>query len=208
MKTVLITQRLVQESRYQEERDALDVRWNLFLEKAGLIGIPVPSGIDLDQLISAVNNISGLVISGGGDLGALSNDPSEKARDALESSLCDRMFKLRLPVLGVCRGMQMLAYRDGFSLCKSDGHVGTRHVLKVALESKWFAGHDGQGVNSYHNYSIYGTGTGLKPAGYATDGVIEAIESPNQRIAGIMWHPEREQSYSTADVDLFRSFFE
>ena len=62
MKTVLITQRLVQESRYQEERDALDVRWNLFLEKAGLIGIPVPSRIDLDQLISAVNNISGLVI--------------------------------------------------------------------------------------------------------------------------------------------------
>ncbi|MEM7406433.1 MAG: gamma-glutamyl-gamma-aminobutyrate hydrolase family protein [Pseudomonadota bacterium] len=207
MKVVLVSQRIDRIESYGERRDALDVRWCEFLASAGLLGIPVPSMVDVDALIGALDSLAGLVLTGGNDLSTKSNDADSALRDRTESVLLDRMDHLGLPVVGVCRGMQFLAARAGFELDPIEDHVAVRHEVTALSGSTRFASHAARVVNSFHNYGVYGTAADYTAALAAPDGSIEAIEADSAAVFGVMWHPEREANFHPADIDLFRGVF-
>lgn len=207
MKVVLVSQRIDRIQAYQERRDALDTRWTEFLASAGFLGIPVPSLIDVDALVNAVGSLAGVVLTGGNDLSAQTDDPDSALRDDIEARLCDRMARLGLPVMGVCRGMQFLAARAGFELRHIEDHVAVRHRVTRLAESNCFHAHHDREVNSYHNFGVYGAAAGYTAALAAPDGSVEAIESRCAAVYGVMWHPEREANFHPADIDLFREVF-
>lgn len=203
-----MTQRLSRHAEYAEERDALDVRWTHFLRKAGLLPVPVPSAVDVEAFLKVIGNVAGLLLTGGNDLGAITEDPLSLRRDALEESLYVNMEARHLPICGVCRGLQFLAHRNGFHIGGVSGHAGTRHHLRVESSSRWLKGHADSEVNSYHNFGPIAGESPLRVAAVAPDGNIEAVEHPDQPMLGVMWHPEREDPFREADIALFREFFQ
>lgn len=199
MKPLLVTLRIDQDEKTGELREALDVRWAEFLERAGFFPILVPSGASLDALLAAVSAPAGILLTGGNTVGG--EDAASRRRDATERELLGRMPKAR--VLGVCHGLQTLVVHAGGTLNLISGHVRQRHPITIA-ESRWLAAHKGLDVNSYHGDGIADPGS-MTVAARAADGSIEAAESGTR--LGIMWHPERESPFRQEDLDLFRTFF-
>jgi N5-(cytidine 5'-diphosphoramidyl)-L-glutamine hydrolase len=80
-----------------------------------------------------------------------------------------------------------------------EGHVALRHRLSGEAS--------GQDVNSYHRLGARTSVADLEVQATAPDGVIEAVRHRRRRVAGIMWHPEREEPATAADLAQLRSFF-
>jgi putative glutamine amidotransferase len=180
-----------------ETRDALDQRLNGFLLAAGFIPVPVPNGLslqspdDLDHWLAAVSP-QAVVLSGGNDIGQC------PARDRTESRLLDHAHARNLPVLGICRGMQMLAHCSGGELKPVTGHVRTRHRLSGLIVAE---------VNSYHGLALDGCPQGFEVLARSEDGEIEAIRHLHLRWQGWMWHPEREAGFASHDIQRIRQLF-
>jgi putative glutamine amidotransferase len=141
--------------------------------------------------------ISGILLTGGNDLSAYGGDAPE--RDATENILIDIADKRTLPVLGVCRGMQMIQHRFGIRLERVAGHVTPRQVISIDGESAE--------VNSYHNFGARETRPPLEAWAFAEDGVVKAVRHTTERMMGIMWHPERLNPFASRDISLFQQFF-
>lgn len=208
MRPVLVSQRLVRASGYDEVRDALDIRWAPFLNAAGFVAVPLPSGGDIAAFLASFSDIAGVVLSGGNDLAGVNDDPLSEARDAFEHELCDVAAARHWPVLGVCRGLQLIAARTGMALEAVSGHVATRHDVTIEAGGRWLQSAAARSVNSYHGFAP----SGAEPddfviLGRSADGVIEAMEHRDLPVAAIMWHPEREDRFDPADIALFRHFF-
>jgi anthranilate/para-aminobenzoate synthase component II len=203
MKVVAVTQRIDVLSDRAEIRDSLDSRLvSLFLE-LGKLAIPVPSGLckasgdegwdfrDLDFWLAAVRPTS-VVLSGGNDLGEVPH------RDNLELRLLDYAKFHRLPVLGICRGMQVMADWAGVKLRPVRGHVRTRHRILGEISGE---------VNSYHSFSINSCPPEFDTLARSEDGEIEAIRHRFLRWEAWMWHPEREDLFIQRDLVRIESLF-
>ncbi|MBB2933526.1 putative glutamine amidotransferase [Amycolatopsis bartoniae] len=184
-----MTQRIVVDPVTGEIRLALDVRWARFLAAAGLIPVPLPLEAALARQVMRAAGCAGLLLTGGNDLGEVPE------RDELELSLLAAALARRLPVLGVCRGMQLILSAFGGVLQKVEGHVGVQHRLA-----------DGRVVNSYHNW-----GAVEAPREFTVtarhEGVVEAIRHRVAPVVGTMWHPERTDPFDPADLALFTELF-
>ncbi len=197
MKTVAVTQRVSIVPAYGERRDCLDQAWTKFLAACGLLPILLPNVTEVALALCEGAEIAGLVLTGGNDLAVLGGDAPE--RDAVESAVLDRAERRRLPVLGVCRGMQVIQQRFAIPLRPVQGHVTPRQVIRIGGELIE--------VNSYHRFAAFDSRPPLNVWAVAADGVVEAIRHSAQSITGIMWHPERCAPFSSADVALFRQVF-
>jgi putative glutamine amidotransferase len=197
MKAVAITQRVSVVPAYGERRDCLDQAWTKFLSACGLLPVLIPNVTEAAIALCEGNAITGLVLTGGNDLAALGGDAPE--RDAVENVLLDLAERRRLPVLGVCRGMQLIQQRFAIPLCRVEGHVAQRQVIRI--EGKR------QEVNSFHHFAAFESRPPLDVWAVADDGVVKAIRHTAQAITAIMWHPERFTPFSPADVVLFRQVF-
>ena len=129
-------------------------------------------------------------------------------RDITETALLQASIDSGWPVIGVCRGMQVLNVFHGGTLTRLSGHTGVRHALAVrspmsGLPDLTF---DGE-VNSFHDFGITpeGLGKGLRSLA-DVDGWPEAFEHDDYRHLGIMWHPERCDPFSSNDLLLFHRF--
>jgi len=125
MKIVAVTQRVVVDPPHGTRRDCLDQVWVKFLLECGLIPIPIPNSVEAALQISG--KVSGIVLTGGNDLIACGGDAPE--RDETETALLDLAVHRDLPVLGVCRGMQMIQHRFGTRLQHVHGGLRTPHKL-------------------------------------------------------------------------------
>ena len=194
MKRILISQRIDVVQGRNEERDALDVRWAELLFSLGFLPIPVCSALADQPDYLALLQPDAIILSGGNDIGQAA------ARDTLETQLLDYAKAKQLPVLGVCRGMQMLNHYLGGSLVTVSGHIATRH----SLDGEWAKEYGYQQVNSYHNQAITGAtlAPGLEVLASSPDGVIEAVQCSDLPWLGIMWHPERKTEFQLADQQL------
>jgi putative glutamine amidotransferase len=177
-------------------------------------GIPVllpaeeESARDPGELLDVLD---ALVLSGGADLDPASYgaEPHAKTvgykaeRDRFEIALCRGAIERDLPVLGVCRGMQLMNVALGGTVLQHLGdstqHVempGTFSTHKVRLEpgslAARAAGAERAEVRSHHHQALERLGEGLTPTAWSVpDDLIEAVEMPGRTFAvGFMWHPE------------------
>lgn len=196
-----LTMRVTQLPGSSERRDAIAQDWTHFLAATlpGAAWLPLPNvGERVTELAEAFG-VTGVVLTGGDDWGVYPE------RDATEAALFRWAMAQNLPVLGVCRGAQVVNRLLGGSVREGavDGHAGVRHGL--ANRADWVPAE----VNSYHHRVM--TADTLAPslecAGQAPDGTVEAFWLPCGRVTGIVWHPERENPYRACDVALLQRLF-
>lgn len=197
MKKVGVTQRVLNLTQFGERRDCLDQAWPRFLTACGLMPLALPNVIEAAMAVCNGADVSGFVLTGGNDLAALGGDAPE--RDAVENALLDFAEQRGLPVIGVCRGMQLIQERFAIPLRRVEGHVVQRQMISVEGEPRE--------VNSYHYFGAQETKPPLAVWAVAPDGVVKAIRHSSRAITGIMWHPERRTPFSPSDVALFRQIF-
>jgi len=142
-------------------------------------------------------HLKGVILSGGNDLIEVGGDAPE--RDDMEQSLLKYCPEHHIPVLGVCRGMQLggVFYRG--KLEKIPNHTGTRHSISWQNAKRE--------VNSYHNYGFLRVPDCFEILAKAEDNIIESIHHKSESFLGIMWHPEREVKPDPLDVQLFKGHF-
>lgn len=195
MKRVGITQRVEVVAAYGERRDCLDQAWSGLFSRIGLDLVPVPNALVDVAGWARRQALDGLVLSGGNDLahlpGATRMAPE---RDACERELLSWAASAQLPVLGVCRGMQMINCYLGGILSPVVDHVATLHPVSPLDDAALFK--DYGMVNSYHDWGIDSAGlaAGLQAIVLAEDKTIEAFRHVSLPWFGVMWHPERENS--------------
>lgn len=199
MKIILLTQRVDINGAYKERRDALDQRYSDYIASLGFAPYPVPNLPDLIPTMFEGLDIAGLFLTGGNDLSDYGGDAPE--RDATEKKLIAYCRDRNVPILGVCRGMQVLVhYCAGATLSKSPDHVGLRHDVKGLINKN---------VNSYHGWKIDPfENPDYRVLARSADGNTEALCHVSQPIMGIMWHPEREGKADQTEKQLYKTFFE
>jgi putative glutamine amidotransferase len=166
---------------------------------------------------TAMDGLDGLVLAGGTDIDAAlygavrhpeTGDP-DCDRDRAEVALLREALERDLPVLAICRGMQMLNVALGGTLAQHiEGHrcpgEAVAHGLSIAPGSR-LDGILGTAVNSRHHQCVERLGDGLVVVGRATDDVVEALELPGKHfVVGVQWHPEDRME----DWKLFAAFRE
>ncbi len=190
----LVTQRVVSDPVTHERRDALDQNWSAFLSACGFLAVPVSNHTGRAGELWTRLNPAALVLTGGNDLIELSGDAPE--RDDAERALLARALAEKVPVLAICRGMQLLLRHFGVPLGPVAGHVAERHAITFEGRRRI--------VNSYHRFGALQAPAEWMVSGRSGDGVIEAVRGTRDAFLGLMWHPEREAPFAEADIDLVR----
>jgi putative glutamine amidotransferase len=199
------------------------------VQQAGGVPVLLPPQLDVDSLETLWSRLDGLVLTGGGDL-----DPARfgearhaavydvsAARDELELTLSRRALDDDVPVLAICRGIQVLNVALGGTLYqdipsdipealqhsqKAPRHEAT-HPVKVMGEGTRLGAIVGDlelNVNSFHHQAIRKLGDGLREVAWAPDGVIEGVELPGDGfVVGVQWHPEELVGHDRAARSLF-----
>jgi gamma-glutamyl-gamma-aminobutyrate hydrolase PuuD len=208
---VAVTQRVDSIAHIGEKRDAIAQNLLLWLTEAGFLPVQVPNilekqsfnkftGKDNPNILAdwlTIIKPRAMVLSGGNDIGECPE------RDATEAHLLSWASKHHIPVLGICRGLQMMASWAGSGLIKVEGHVRTRHQLRLNEQDDNYP----DNVNSFHNWALDGCPPGFRIMALAEDGTIEAVTHNNLSWEGWMWHPEREMPFSTCDTQRLKNLF-
>ena len=186
--------------------------------KAGATPVVIPPFEDKDALANVLDHVDGLLLSGGGDLNPLftGEEPVPQLhavnykRDLAELLLIRLAYDRQIPMLGICRGIQMLAValdgsvwqdigsqQPGQPLLKHDQQLDRRyasHTVDIATDSTILRPLLGDGpvaVNSFHHQAVRDAGPRLRVCATAPDGTVEAVESSEHKsILGVQWHPE------------------
>lgn len=148
---------------------------------------------------------SGLILSGGGDIGTISNKKIDLIRDNIEKKLYKFFLKTNKPILGICRGFQFIANQNNINLEKQVGHVRKFHKLKLAKNQ--FIKKKIIFVNSYHNYIIRTVPKNFMNISSTKDGSIEIMAHKKKRILCLMFHPERNMRSKNYMLNVIKSFF-
>jgi gamma-glutamyl-gamma-aminobutyrate hydrolase PuuD len=194
---IAISQRVTVLLDREERRDAIDQRWFDFFHQCDLLPILIPNHKTLAAKILNQTPVKGVLLTGGNDLISYGGDAPE--RDSTELYLLQYCMEKNLPLLGVCRGMQLIQDHFGVKLAKVTNHVATIH--KIKFQNKEIE------VNSFHNFAALDSTEDLRIIGQSNDEVVEAIEHQHFPIQGIMWHPERNSPFQEFDINFVKSFF-
>ncbi len=175
------------------------------VQAAGGLAAMLPPD-DPSHAASVVGRLDGLVVAGGPDVeperyGAEREPrtgPPARERDAWELALIRAALDSDMPLLGICRGMQLLNVALGGTLVQHiDGHTedvgvfGSHPVTPVAGTRYAAVVPEKMCVPTYHHQAVDRLGEGLRTSAHATDGTVEAVELPGDRfVLGVQWHPE------------------
>jgi len=198
-------------------------------------GIPLVLPPQEDHAAVLTERIDGLLLSGGGDVAPERYGTSDvhpttygvhALRDRFELELVDAANARNMPILGICRGLQLLNVAYGGTLVQdvaSSESEALEHRQHETKRAKDDLGHQvrldpnsvlaaiyGQetiGVNSFHHQAIDAVGDGLTVIGRATDDVIEAVADARRPfVLAVQWHPEMLFERHADHLELFRSF--
>jgi putative glutamine amidotransferase len=196
MKKVGVTQRQLPVSATGEVRFALDERWSHFLWDVGIMAIALPNVPDVALSTAKELDLDGIILSGGGDLANYGGDSPN--RDETERSLLSWAIEEGKPLLGVCRGMELVADVMGCTLVRIEGHVGVKNHVEGPLITG--------SVTCYHDWAIKDVPTSLVGLAWSGD-VLEAFATPDGGVLSVMWHPEREWPNNPAATQLVQDHF-
>lgn len=196
----------------------------------GMTPLLIPNGRPMDEVEVFLDRIDGLALSGGGDVDPASyGAPNEHAYDTAvdvdtwERALIVEARRRRMPLLAICRGIQILNVAHGGTLDQEILEAGTIHEpLSGKTGNEMLAtnhpvhlveggdlhhiyGTTDLTVNTIHHQAIDTLGDGLEVEGTAPDGIVEAVRSsdPEWWCVGVQWHPERNDD---RDEALFAAF--
>lgn len=201
------------EPAYQREL-ALGLTYPEAIRKAGAVPVIIPP-LDVDGIEPLLDGLSGLCLSGGPDLhpsiyGADPHaelGPTEPQLDAFEIALLRAAEEREMPVLAICRGMQVLNVARGGSLVQDLPSERPSYVEHRQRKAGSIATHDVSlqqdsllatclgaqelRVNSFHHQAVERLGDGLQVVGWASDATIEAIEATDRAFTvAVQWHAE------------------
>lgn len=178
------------------------------------------------------DEFQGLLLMGGSDVSPAlygearnsSTESSDDARDALELALIRKSLDRDLPLLAICRGLQILNVAHGGSLIQ---HLNSTERHRVRPANRGLPAHPVEieagsrlarivgeplllEVNSRHHQAIARLGGGLRASAHdPADGTIEAVERPDKRfVVGVQWHPENMAPMDSREAKLFEAFAE
>jgi putative glutamine amidotransferase len=202
------------------------------IERAGGAPVLIPLLESPESVTAIRRRLDGLLLTGGGDL-----DPAlygeaplpecgepERERDEVEVALTRWALDERLPLLGVCRGMQLLNVVQGGSLYQDivtqrpgaprhdiiERPRGSRsHEIAIDPSSRLAAilGAPRQQVNSLHHQAVNRVGAGIEVVAWSEDGIAEAMELPDHPFAlAVQYHPEELVPEDEASHRLFAAF--
>lgn len=202
--TVFFSQRLDVNPSYHERRDCIDQRLVCFLKECGYLPVALPNNEEIIKDYFNLVSPKAIVLTGGNSLEKYGGNAPE--RDRTDKYLIEKSIENDIPLIGICRGMQSILDYFGEELVNIHGHVATRHFIR-SLDGKSTCFN--REVNSFHNQGLYELKKDdLTVLATSEDGVLKAIVHKKKPIMGIMWHPERERTFSILDINLFRTFIE
>lgn len=220
---------------YQRERNAYCVVVTEYIDSvfaSGGIPVNIPTINDEDDYDYYIEMIDGLLLTGGNDINprCYGEEPLkeinriEPYKDRYEMGLFKRAYDMRMPILGICRGNQLINVALGGSLYQdinrqipdSYGHYPKEvpddelyHSVNIAKGSRLYEimGEEHLLVNSFHHQAVKSMGTNLAAAAFSKDNIIEATESIEDRfLLGVQWHPECLTKRYPEFLKLFKSF--
>ncbi len=188
------------------------------VRKAGGVPVVLPASLETEDLDDFLLKTDAILFSGGGDLNPLllGEEPVRELRgicakrDLQELVLMRRALDKQMPILGICRGVQVLAAASGGKvvqdiyssalydkpLIKHSQDLGRQfasHTVRIEKGSILHSlfGTETVEVNSFHHQAVSDPGLGMKITAKSPDGVAEAIESTEfKSVLGVQWHPE------------------
>lgn len=200
------------------------------VQRAGADVLLLPPTDHRDALNRYLALVDGLLLPGGEDIDPrhMGEEPSPRLglvnplRDAFELEMARLAFAARKPTLGICRGVQVMAvalggklHQDVTSLPQAIQHTqlaprwSTSHRVRVEAGSRlaeWLGGTE-VFTNSFHHQVVAEVPAGLRMVATAGDGLIEAIESADDRVfVGVQWHPEETSQSDDPSRLLFQNF--
>jgi len=215
-----------------EDRLVLPDTYIKAVSESGGTPIILPKVADDAQIRMQLDQIDGLLLSGGDDIdpGLFGEDPHPKlgiiepGRDEYESKLIKSCLKDNLPILAVCRGAQILNITEGGTMYQDiydqveenviqHQQKASRNFLSHSIEVKVdsllhsILGETSVRTNSFHHQANRAVPSPFQITAYSNDGVIEAIESTSHNfVLGLQWHPEG--SFPTDDYSkkIFAAF--
>lgn len=230
--TCSLTASVIGDSVYSLERNIIARDYAGVIEHAGGTPLLIPHVGDLECIDQYLGVLDGLVLSGGGDIDPLLFDQEphrnigsvDRVRDKMELQLTQKALNQDLPLLGICRGIQMLNVAAGGTiyqdigaempqptLCHSQTGAGwyASHTIDILPDTRLLQvfGSPIARVNSYHHQAVRDVAEGFIVTAKAKDNVIEAIESPAHRFAlGVQCHPELMWEQHPEALSLFTAF--
>jgi putative glutamine amidotransferase len=204
------------------ERIALNANYVRALIAADLVPLLVPPLLDPDRAGAVLAAVSGLVLTGGEDVhparyGAMPHAKLEEpdtTRDAIELALYRAARERRLPVLAICRGIQLVNVAEGGTLYQdlpsqhpspvNHADPTGRHALRIEPGSLLHRTvGDPASVNSRHHQAVQALAPGLRAVAWAEDEVIEGVElrAGDAWLLAVQWHPEDD-----VEKGLFEGF--
>lgn len=208
MKKIGITQRMMKEQAYREIRDCLDIKWSVYVKEMGMFPVILPSAYPFSLYIQEVH-LDGVILSGGNNLSSIDAIPLNRQRDHYEMAVIRTCLKHEIPLMGVCRGMQLIGEYFGVPLKKVDHHVALYHTIHIQENSILsMSEFQVQMVNSYHQYALSDCPQDFQICAISDDGIIEAMEHTEYKIYTQMWHPEREDEFCEWNIAALKGFFD
>lgn len=212
-KRIGLTQKLLKNPKYKEDLCCLDLNWFNYLSNFDVIPIPLPILND-DEINDYLNNLEldGFILTGGNTINQyIKNNVEQKLlsakRDFFEKNIIKFANNNNVPILGICRGLQLINIFYGGKLKIVKDHTNTSHsIISSKISSYIFP----KNVNSYHDFAIDQSllGKNLVPLCFDIHGNIEALSHKFYKVIGLMWHPEREIPPSKTNIKIFKDFFQ
>ncbi len=155
--------------------------------------------------LNSVKYADGLILAGGGDISKKQKTKVNQLRDSYEKKLFNHFQKKNKPILGICRGFQLIADLYKIKLFKVRGHVKKSHRL-IIKKNKYILCKN-LIVNSFHNYSLRDLPKNFLNVSSTNDGSIEIASHKSKKILCLMFHPERSMKSKNLILESIKKFF-